>query len=97
MAEGVIDVFEAIEIEKDNGSAATIALCIDYGSCESLLHQEAIRKSRERIVQGRVSEHLFGALAIGNIDTHTCKVGSPLEFNGIRREKVGDRGSGFRN
>ena len=66
MPEGVIDQFEAIEIEEENGYFDSVAR-LKHCQIEFLLKSRAIWKIRERIVIGEMLQPLFEPLPLGDV------------------------------
>ena len=62
MAESVIDIFEAVDVEKHHGDETAIAPGADESAVKSVLEQGSIDETRQRVVLGVVAEPLIGSL-----------------------------------
>jgi hypothetical protein len=70
MAEGVVDAFQRVEIEKEQGSRLAPPPISADGPPELLLQLAAVRQARQRVVVGEVAHPLLGALALRDVDIH---------------------------
>jgi hypothetical protein len=68
VAERVIDVLEAVEVEEEDGEEVfgVLARALD-GELQLLCEVEPVRQPRQRVVEGGVVEPFFGALALGDV------------------------------
>ncbi len=70
MAQGVIDVLEAIKIDEQHGDASSFALCRSEGAIDSFGQQQPIRQARQRVVSRREFDYLFRVLPVLDFPPH---------------------------
>ena len=72
VAEGVVDVLEAVEVEHEDGDAALVAGGESDGLGDAVLEEGAIGEAGEAVVEGEVVDAGFGLLAVGDVagDAH---------------------------
>ena len=64
VAEAVVDVLEAVDVEEQHGDAGTVALGPGERVAEELDEQPAVRQPGEQVVVGAVREQVLGRLAL---------------------------------
>ena len=67
MAEQIVDVLEAIEVEEQHGHVVAVAFGGDQRLIESILQQRAVRQPGQGIVVGDVPDALFGLHALEDL------------------------------
>ncbi len=66
MAERVVDVLEAVEVEEEDGEElVVVAARAAQGELEVVTQERAVRQARQAVVEGRVAEVIFARLQLG--------------------------------
>ena len=70
VAERVVDVLEAVQIEEQHRDTRAVAPRPYDGARQPLRQQRAVRQAGERVVVGQVAQFLLGAFLIGDVRQH---------------------------
>src|SRR5258708_7807894 len=70
MAEGVVDLFEPVEVDQEHGERLVLTTGAQDGLIEAIVQQVAVWKAGERIMQGLMSEGFLCLFALGNVLEH---------------------------
>ena len=87
MAERVVDLLEAVEVEEKDRGHATFAAGTGQGLAEPVEQQGAVRQPGQRVVQGQPPDPLLGRLALGQVLEHR-DLGDDLARRGAHRRGV---------
>ena len=87
MAERVVDLLEAVEIEEEDRGHATFAAGMGQGLAEPVEQQGAVRQAGQRVVQGQPPDARLGRLALGQVLEHR-DLGDDLARRGAHRRGV---------
>ena len=90
VAERVVDVLEAVEVEHQDRAAMAVALGRSQRAVELLLEAAAVEQPGQRVVVGEVLQLALEALALGDVDDLADAVGGPAGL-------VGDGGDGHQH
>jgi len=78
VAEAVVDVLEAVEIEEQQGDLGTVALGTGDGAAQAVAKQGAVGEAGEGVVVGQVGEAFFGLAPLGDVAGDGDDAGHPL-------------------
>src|SRR5262249_34912962 len=67
VAESVVDVLEAVEVEEEDGGLALAAPRVGERLAQAVAEQAAVRQAGEWIMQGEMSDLLLRASALGDV------------------------------
>jgi hypothetical protein len=67
VAERIVDVLEAVQVEEQHADAAFLPARAHDGARQALGQQRAVRQAGERVVVGEVAQFLLGALLVGDV------------------------------
>ena len=70
MAEGVVDLLEAVEVEQQQRQRRVLASSGEDRLRQPVLQQGAIGQARQPVVQRLVTQGLLGLLALGDVARH---------------------------
>ena len=70
VAERVVDVLEAVQVEEQQRHASAVAACTHDRPGQALGKQRAVRQVRQRVVIGQVAQFLLDAATIGDVRCH---------------------------
>ena len=87
MAERVVDLLEAVEVEEEDRGQATFAAGMGQGLAEPVEQQGAVRQPGQRVVQGQPPDARLGRLALGQVLEHR-DLGDDLARRGAHRRGV---------
>src|SRR4051794_2654837 len=71
MTERIVDVLEAVEVEKEQRGGRAVAACAGQRLVEALLEMQPVRQAGQRILVGETPEFRFGILAVGDVEGDT--------------------------
>ncbi len=91
VAEGVVDLFEPVQVQVQQRERALIAPRARDGLLQQMLELHAIRHFRERVVARQVADAAFGALALRDVARHVDVALKLRIFRGDRRTGHGHR------
>lgn len=78
MAEAVVDVLEAVEIEEQHGAMAVLDLGFVEGQLQAVLEQHAVGQAGQRVMVGLVVEARLGVLEAADVGEYRDMVGDPV-------------------
>ncbi|MCY1425710.1 hypothetical protein D9M71_415050 [compost metagenome] len=78
VAETVVDVLEAVEVDEKNGAVEVVVGGFDQRQLQAALEQQAVGQAGERVVVGLVVEPRLGVLERRDVGEHTDVVGDLL-------------------
>ncbi|MNS39414.1 hypothetical protein D3C72_716960 [compost metagenome] len=78
VAEAVIDVFEAVEIEKQHGALTAVFLLAVQCHQQAVFEQRAVRQAGKRVVMRLIVEFGLCMFEAGDVGKHGNKVGNEL-------------------
>ena len=87
MAERVVDLLEAVEVEEEDRGQATFAAGMGQGLAKPVEQQGAVRQPGQRVVQGQPPDARLGRLALGQVLEHR-DLGDDLARRGAHRRGV---------
>ena len=87
MAQRVVDLLEAVEIEQEHRDHATFAAGAGQGLAQPVEQQGAVGQAGQRVVQGQAPDPLLGRLALGQVLEHR-DLGDDLARRGAHRRRV---------
>ena len=89
VTEGVVNGFEAIDIQEHHPHGIGMLLSIGNGFCKMSIEEGAIGQTRQLVVEGLIVNHLFGVFSGGNIAHHAqyflCTDGDVSRFIVVER------------
>jgi hypothetical protein len=91
VAEGVVDLLEAVEVDEQHGHAVAGALGALERLGEAVVEQAAVGQAGERVVVGLHPDQGFGLLALGDVgdDAHqAAHAAVGLEVGGLVEDHV---------
>jgi hypothetical protein len=91
VAEGIVDLFESIQIQIQQRERALVATRAGYGLLQQMLELHAIRHFGEGIVARQIADAPFRALALGDI---ARDINVALELRVFRRDRGTRHGDG---
>lgn len=80
VAEGVVDLLEAVEIEEQQGYGEAVAVCAGQCPAKALIEQGAVGKGREGVVIGLIVQALLVLLTRGDVREYRNVVDHLLSF-----------------
>ena len=92
MAQGVVDVLEAVEVEEEEGHALSIAFRMLDGAVEALAEEGSVGEGGEGVVIGQAVEPLLGLLELGDVrgDPHVVPRRPIIVPDEVDREPGGE-------
>ncbi|MNN23892.1 hypothetical protein D3C81_1373030 [compost metagenome] len=78
VAEAVVDVLEAVEVEEQHRALAAVFLLAVERRQQAAFEQRAVRQAGQRVVVCLVVEFGLGVLEAGNVGEHRDKVGDEV-------------------
>ena len=75
VAQGVVHVLEAVEVDKQDGQLFGAARGAQQGVLQAVVEQQAVRQRGERIVVGQVVELFLRLLDLGDVARHAHVMG----------------------
>ena len=79
VAEAVVDVFEAIEIDEDDGDLRFRRLRFEDFSAQGIAEMAAVRQLRDRVEVGVPPDHFLGALLFGGVGEQRHEFGAAVD------------------
>ena len=86
VAQGVVDVLEAVEIEQQDRDHAAFAAGTGQLLAEPIVQQGAVRQAGEQVVQGQTPDHLCAELERGVTDRAQAQPIDAIDQHGSRAE-----------
>ena len=85
VAERVVHLLEAVEVEEEQGQALVAAFRGDQRAPQPILEPLPVRQAREPVVERQVADAFLGLLALGDLADQRCihlaeLAGAPLDF-----------------
>ena len=93
MAERVVDVLEAIEIDQEEAAIIRLAVLAAHHLIERLAHHDAVGQAGEGVMAGKAADLGIEAVAIGKVRAHAAKADEALEI--VKRRTAGQRPPAF--
>ena len=75
VAERIVDVLEAVQVEEQHRDAAFLAARAHDRARQALGQQRAVRQAGQRVVVRQVAQFLLGALLVGDVGEHARRNG----------------------